>query len=709
MDSNTPGVYQITYSKTDAAGNTAEPVVRTINVVDSDAPIITLLGDSNITHEAGPEYVDAGARWNDSVDGNGTADANGTVNHLVPGIYQITYSFTDSSGNAAQQIVRTINVVDTTPPVINLIGDSNITIEAGLSFNDQGAIWTDIVDGNGTADANGSVNDKVPGIYQVVYTAVDSSGNAAEAKIRSVYVTNEPPSDINASEGLEFFENLSIGSYVASMVAHDPDIISSIAYSLFDSNDSLDNALFNIDENGTLTTASAFDFETDPKKYSIRVKATDEHNASLTRIFELTLLDVYENRPPEEIVISKNTVSENQPAGYEAAIFTGFDPDENDTLSFILVHQNSYFPDDTSNELNGTHAETDPQGDYNSTSLDSQLNEYENNESSMVEESNSSELNSALFYLEANGTLRTTRTFDFETDPTLTNLIVRVQDQDGYSTEANFTIVITNVIEDIDGDGIEDAYDNDRDGDGFENWLEIQSGTDPNDQYSTIHKPILETNSGMVDENGTFILSGKVSFNGYGDVEDFGFILSSTISLDGNNVHWIRGQGSPDDFELRFEESPYTPTLYFRAWAKNPAGYGIGPVKKLKIPEPNQSWWGEVIAMPGGWLESPWFGLFIYYEQGWLYHSQLGWLYSSPDQQDGIWLWNEAQGWLWTKDGVWPYLFKNDSSDWLYFTTSNQQLPIFYDYSTSNYIGLDEESNVEDTVIPSTAESGSAQ
>ena len=182
VDSNTPGIYQITYSKTDAAGNAAEPVVRTINVVDSDAPVITLLGDSNITHEAGPEYVDAGARWNDSVDGNGTADTNGTVNHLVPGIYQITYSFTDSSGNAAQQIVRTINVVDTTPPVITLIGDSNVTIEAGLSFNDQGAIWTDIVDGNGTADANGSVNDKVPGIYQVVYTAVDSSGNAAEAK-----------------------------------------------------------------------------------------------------------------------------------------------------------------------------------------------------------------------------------------------------------------------------------------------------------------------------------------------------------------------------------------------------------------------------------------------------------------------------------------------------------------------------------------------
>ena len=112
----------------------AEPVVRTIHVVDSDAPVITLLGDANITHEAGELYTDAGANWHDSVDGNGTADANGTVDHLVPGIYQITYSFTDSSGNTAQQVVRTVNVVDTTPPVISLIGDANVTHLASTTY-----------------------------------------------------------------------------------------------------------------------------------------------------------------------------------------------------------------------------------------------------------------------------------------------------------------------------------------------------------------------------------------------------------------------------------------------------------------------------------------------------------------------------------------------------------------------------------------------
>ena len=61
VDSNTPGIYQVTYYVTDAVGNEAQPVTRSVNVIDVDAPIITLLGDANITHEAGPEYVDTGA------------------------------------------------------------------------------------------------------------------------------------------------------------------------------------------------------------------------------------------------------------------------------------------------------------------------------------------------------------------------------------------------------------------------------------------------------------------------------------------------------------------------------------------------------------------------------------------------------------------------------------------------------------------------
>ena len=36
-----------------------------VNVVDTTAPVITLNGDANITHEGGFVYVDANASWTD--------------------------------------------------------------------------------------------------------------------------------------------------------------------------------------------------------------------------------------------------------------------------------------------------------------------------------------------------------------------------------------------------------------------------------------------------------------------------------------------------------------------------------------------------------------------------------------------------------------------------------------------------------------------
>ena len=48
------------------------------------------------------------------------------------------------------------------------------------------------------------------------------------------------------------------------------------------------------------------------------------------------------------------------------------------------------------------------------------------------------------------------------------------------SVEASFTVSVTNLIEDLDGDGIEDAYDLDDDGDGLTDAMEVSThGTDP--------------------------------------------------------------------------------------------------------------------------------------------------------------------------------------------------------------------------------------
>ena len=200
VDHLVPGTYLITYSFTDSSGNAAQQIVRTVNVVDTTPPVISLIGDANVTHLASTTYIDQGANWTDIVDGNGTADANGSVDSNTPGIYQIIYTKTDANGNAAEPVVRTVNVVDSDAPVITLLGDSNITHEAGGIYVDAGAAWNDSVDGNGTADANGTVDHMVPGTYLITYTYTDSSGNTAQQVVRTCLLYTSPsPRDATLS------------------------------------------------------------------------------------------------------------------------------------------------------------------------------------------------------------------------------------------------------------------------------------------------------------------------------------------------------------------------------------------------------------------------------------------------------------------------------------------------------------------------------
>ena len=143
--------YGIRVKVTDEHGASTEGNF-TISLQDEDdtAPLITLTGNSNITHEAGFVYVDANASWTDAVDGSGVLVAAGEVNASKPGSYTLSYNFTDAAGNVAQTVTRTVSVVDTTAPVITLNGDANVTHKAGFVYVDVNASWTDAVDVGGT-------------------------------------------------------------------------------------------------------------------------------------------------------------------------------------------------------------------------------------------------------------------------------------------------------------------------------------------------------------------------------------------------------------------------------------------------------------------------------------------------------------------------------------------------------------------------------
>ena len=161
----------------------------TITIVEPTTPLITLSGDNPITMEVGSTFTDPGATAANSCNNNISVAVNSTVNTNVVGSYTVTYTATDSSGNEATTVARTVNVVDTTAPVITITGDNPVTIELGATYTDEGATATDII-GDITVTSTSTVDTSVVGSYTVTYTATDSSGNEATAVVRTVNVVD---------------------------------------------------------------------------------------------------------------------------------------------------------------------------------------------------------------------------------------------------------------------------------------------------------------------------------------------------------------------------------------------------------------------------------------------------------------------------------------------------------------------------------------
>ena len=105
----------VTYLVTDAGGNT-NTASRTVTVQDTTAPSLTLIGDSNFTHNLNTAWVDPGYDANDTLDGNLTASVSisGTVDVNTTGTYTLNYSVLDTAGNQAD-INRTVNVAPMGP------------------------------------------------------------------------------------------------------------------------------------------------------------------------------------------------------------------------------------------------------------------------------------------------------------------------------------------------------------------------------------------------------------------------------------------------------------------------------------------------------------------------------------------------------------------------------------------------------------------
>ena len=212
------GITTITYTATDAAGNTVS-ATQTVTITDTTAPVITLPADVNVEANAVLSTVTLGtATASDVVDGV-VSVSNDAPATFPLGTTVITYTATDVAGNTATA-TQNVTVVDTTVPVLSV--PAAITMEASASLTSVtlgAATATDIFGATVTNDAPATFP---VGITTITYTATDGNGLTSTAT-QTVTITDTTapvitlPADVNV-EANAVLSTVTLGTATASDV-----------------------------------------------------------------------------------------------------------------------------------------------------------------------------------------------------------------------------------------------------------------------------------------------------------------------------------------------------------------------------------------------------------------------------------------------------------------------------------------------------------
>ncbi|MBC2195384.1 LPXTG cell wall anchor domain-containing protein [Listeria booriae] len=187
------GTYSVTYSVTDSDNNTTTKQIN-VTVTSNELPVITA---TDHTIKKGSNFDPMSeVSATDKEDGDLTDAIKITANNVntnKEGIYQITYSVTDSDDNTTTKDV-TVIVTSNEKPAIQA---EDQTIKKGSKFNPIADVTaTDQEDGDITKTIEvirNTVDTTKEGTYQVSYEVIDSDGNIAYKTITVTVTSNEKP------------------------------------------------------------------------------------------------------------------------------------------------------------------------------------------------------------------------------------------------------------------------------------------------------------------------------------------------------------------------------------------------------------------------------------------------------------------------------------------------------------------------------------
>ena len=226
LDTSSVGAQNITYTaNADAAGNTPDPINRTVTVL---AKPIALGALTIVSDNANTLYAKTGDTITLTLVTNGTIGSATTTiasNAITPTItdntlvatYDVESTVTDTSSlaftinakNEDNLITLQLSetnlpgsgvIIDSTAPVITLIGNDPFLVYTNTSFTDPGANATDRrYATNQTISTSDTVNVNVPDTYLLEYTAPnDPAGNTGPTITRTVTVQDPPPINIDS-------------------------------------------------------------------------------------------------------------------------------------------------------------------------------------------------------------------------------------------------------------------------------------------------------------------------------------------------------------------------------------------------------------------------------------------------------------------------------------------------------------------------------
>ena len=197
--------------------------------------------------------------------------------------------------------------------------------------------------------------------------------------------------------------------------------------------------------------------------------------------------------------------------------------------------------------------------------------------------------------------------------------------------------------------------------------------------------PIVQTDSFSTDENDTYHFAGKILSGEYTSILEAGIWIKPADSNDSQLLP-ADLNGTGDIIRVSTNSLTGGKTYFYRAYALTTMGESLGNIRRIEVSDKNNTlhWWSSIAsARTDGWITNSWMGDLLPYANQWAYHRQLGWIYMSPDSNQGYWIWRQQNGWLWTDSSTWPFLWAHQSANWLYLLPINRNA-LFYDYATGS-------------------------